>query len=450
MRRSCVIALLAGMCAAVAGAQEATPQQEAVLKLRENWYRVELLVFARRDSTALAAERWDPMPELAYPEGYRFLIDRELADRRLQDFAAFASSFDTNGRQELILPFTVEGVESLARPDAILKAPEPDRPDFLLEESTGTNETASSDTGTVNAADLATQGDDGSDVGAEPQEDPDPDADPNAPLLALPFVLLDESALEFRAQSRQLSARGSEVLFHKAWWAPLTDEQESVTIALDRGGDRAHIDWPALQGAIRIYRSRYLHADIDLWLNTDGPYLPPEWVMPAPPLPDPSLVGAHQDGSDADLSADARTVDDLLPRTEARSAYDTGFFARFELPPATADTAGINADNRPRDPDTGLEEATEGSPDTSAREPEYPFRHAIVHRQSRRMRGGEIHYLDHPVIGVILRLTPVDVDNLPVTSPEESVWRERHGFPAERVPAMPDAGEADRENLSLR
>jgi hypothetical protein len=33
---------------------------------------------------------------------------------------------------------------------------------------------------------------------------------------------------------------------------------------------------------------------------------------------------------------------------------------------------------------------------------------AIVHQQERRMRSGELHYLDHPSLGVLIQVTPVE------------------------------------------
>jgi len=65
--------------------------------------------------------------------------------------------------------------------------------------------------------------------------------------------------------------------------------------------------------------------------------------------------------------------------------------------------------------------------------PTYPFRHAIVHRQSRRMRSGETHYLDHPVLGVVIRITRNEGPEPPTRPPGEAAWRERHSLPLDTV-----------------
>ncbi len=54
--------------------------------------------------------------------------------------------------------------------------------------------------------------------------------------------------------------------------------------------------------------------------------------------------------------------------------------------------------------------------------PIYPFRHAVPMRQSRRMRSNEVHYLDHPLLGVVIKFTPVTADELAVIAEQQSSW----------------------------
>ena len=44
--------------------------------------------------------------------------------------------------------------------------------------------------------------------------------------------------------------------------------------------------------------------------------------------------------------------------------------------------------------------------------PVYPYRHAILLQQKRRMRSTEVHYIDHPRLGVVVKLTPLSTDEL--------------------------------------
>ncbi|MEL7046198.1 MAG: CsiV family protein, partial [Pseudomonadota bacterium] len=73
--------------------------------------------------------------------------------------------------------------------------------------------------------------------------------------------------------------------------------------------------------------------------------------------------------------------------------------------------------------------------------PVYPWRHAIVHKQSRRMRSQEIHYLDHPVIGVVIRVMPASEELQPLADEEDLAFRERHGLPVTLITV--DAYEGD-------
>ena len=40
----------------------------------------------------------------------------------------------------------------------------------------------------------------------------------------------------------------------------------------------------------------------------------------------------------------------------------------------------------------------------------YPFERAVLVKHKRRMRGGEVHYLDHPLLGIILRVSPYEFE----------------------------------------
>ena len=61
-------------------------------------------------------------------------------------------------------------------------------------------------------------------------------------------------------------------------------------------------------------------------------------------------------------------------------------------------------------------------------ETDYPWRHAIPLQQSRRMRGGELHYLDHPVLGVLIKLTQLDAESWRETyrAMQNWQWEDRH------------------------
>jgi hypothetical protein len=45
-------------------------------------------------------------------------------------------------------------------------------------------------------------------------------------------------------------------------------------------------------------------------------------------------------------------------------------------------------------------------------EQQYPYRHAVLLQQKRRMRSEEIHYIDHPLLGIVVTLTPMTPEEL--------------------------------------
>jgi hypothetical protein len=42
----------------------------------------------------------------------------------------------------------------------------------------------------------------------------------------------------------------------------------------------------------------------------------------------------------------------------------------------------------------------------------YPYQHAIALQQTRRMRSGEVHYIDHPAMALIVSITRIEGETL--------------------------------------
>ena len=379
-----------------------------------------LLIFVREDAASLGAERWDPLPELAYPDDYRYLVDPERAERRMAESLAFASVIDARGIQTLTVPAPVLPVDDSPRPDAQINEPyEAEDPNLPLLIGTDPNDAGPGtgrdedldesygDAGPMDAADDAL-------ALTEEAEDA-----PRA-LLALPEMLLPDSDLAFRAQARTLRRRGEQVLFHGHWWSRLPEDGESLPVILDRAGDPDATGWPVLQGTVHLHRARFLHVDVDLWLNTMASYLPAGWQIDPAPLPEPSVRGKTLQNEPVDPWAPAEP--------------EGGLAEPDDLPSAARDAAAPVIDEQPAD-----SEEIEAEPSV-VEGPDYPWRHAITHRQSRRMRSGETHYLDHPVLGVIVRLRPAGDELLPFAGDEELEFRERHGLPVDYL-LLPQDGE---------
>ncbi len=76
------------------------------------------------------------------------------------------------------------------------------------------------------------------------------------------------------------------------------------------------------------------------------------------------------------------------------------------------DRPGYPAGAQPA-PEAAVDAAEEKDADQEpAAEPRYPYRHAVKLEQQRRMRSNEVHYIDHPLLGIVIKLTPLDEDDL--------------------------------------
>ncbi|KGE03371.1 CsiV family protein [Pseudohaliea rubra] len=354
------------------------------------WYRVELLVFRHTDPGALSTEAWPVYPAVAYPERYRFLVDRALADRRLAAHPGADSRIDERGRQQLRLappqlaPDPNEPPPVV--PDFVALLPlEPARPDGHVGAVLPLEPTA------LNAP-------------------PDPNAPPPLPPA---FTTLDRRALP----AGRLTRDGAyEVLWHEAWLQPLADKSEAVPLLLDRSGDPDQVPWPRLQGSVRLYLSRYLHLETALWLNTKGSYLPEGWRAEPPPLAPASLVLEaallpQRDPARALLAGepwrpDARLADGALASDESSTSGPAASISGSD------DTVDASLPQDPNEADPG-----------------WPWRHSIVLEAQRRMRSNETHYIDHPVFGVVVRIEPLapqEKDSLgeALARPD---WDTRHG-----------------------
>lgn len=391
------LALLAAMANTSALAQE------------DRWFRVELLIFANESTEqpegAAIAEQWEATPTLGYPMASRFLIDPARVAQNAAEFDG-ESLVDEYGRQ--IITILSEGAvdtgatvptppgEALNVPDVTQPAPVPVPPTPVYQ---GGAPTDSVPAGLESAT--------------------------RKPLaLPQPFVLLPGDYQEFRGKAALMQRGGRyTVLFHETWVQPVAPEERSLPIVLDRSGDTQQ--WSRLQGTINLYLSRYLHVETNLWLNTAGEYLPGTWQMPAPPLGPPSLIIEEQAPVDI-AAAIGELAESALPGAEEASGVLEANASGAEIadrPEETIATGlrvnGTDEDITAPDPnEPGID--PEGEELTEIEPPVYPYRHAVLLEQTRRMRSNEIHYIDHPLLGMVIKFTPITAEELGAIADEQA------------------------------
>lgn len=350
----------------------------AVLQAEQSdWYQVELLIVEQPSATT-NGEVWPPFPSLTYPQNGRFLIDPQRLQERLQEHpSAIASHIDNRGRQVLELP----PLKASYRVTPPLREAE-DIPQASASVAAGDIPQASA---SAAAATTAASRDANTDADDAPEE---------APRLPVSHTLLSASEHEFRDKAAYMARQGGyRILFHERWWQPIPEGQAVRPIILDHSGDGG--SWPLLQGSIMLSRSRYLHLTTRLWLNTPGETFPGNGRMPTPPRGPASLVLKQQD---------ARALTWLLAPGVLPPRIDTQLFPR----PHTVEPA-----------------------------PEWPWQHAVTLEQQRRMRSGEIHYLDHPRLGLIIKLTALDRETLEGTDYDRDWYHLATGIPLQAL----DTGE---------
>ncbi|MCB1697748.1 MAG: hypothetical protein KDI10_17175 [Halioglobus sp.] len=364
----------------------------AALSQDHRWFRVELLVFANQSGGAPAgaatAEQFDPTPTLSYPTASRFLVDPALVEGNRAEFDG-ESVVDEYGRQIITIltqspaiagtatgmpPTGAAGGVTPAPPTPVTQtnpapaqAPAPLTPVFSDPSLAATAQAATSST------------------------------------LPRPYVILPRSYQEFAGKADVMQRSGRyPVLFHETWVQPLEPEPSSLPIVLDRSGDSQQ--WPALQGSVRLYLSRYLHIETNLWLNTAGQYLPGTWRMPAPPFGPPSLIIEEEEVVDMAAAIDG-VPGESAPATEATTAVVELAASGDTVTAVAADPAG---------------DAVAGVAVVEAVAPVYPYRHAVLLQQTRRMRSGEVNYIDHPMLGAIIKFTPVTAEQLAAIAQEQA------------------------------
>ena len=187
-----------------------------------------------------------------------------------------------------------------------------------------------------------------------------------------PIMVLD--TLEFANTVERFAYRSDiEVIWHQAWVEALdtaeTAYPHEITGQIEKENFR--ID---LSGTISLYRSRFIHIQPDLEVNQE--------IFT---IPDDAPV--------------ADNITETPEETTPESAVQMGQMNSQPEMTSPVMTESLTQESTP-------------SPAMKV-EPEWiPLRAAKIER-SRRMRSDEVHYLDHPLLGIVVKVSPW------VASPEE-------------------------------
>ena len=231
---------------------------------------------------------------------------------------------------------------------------------------------------------------------------------------------------------------GYELLWHQAWKQPMVSEEDAFWILIE-GGDNL-FDRHELEGSLRIHLSRFLHVTADLWLTDfglpeglDGIYSQSQLPSPANSFEACSQLRfqsiyidpeAETPPAPPELPAGTRLpawwtppYDCLLPREQLGGPAPL-FMAMN--PEAEAEVVSIEyqstdglmqrADNMPLPLISSAElKPLLPAPQTSIEfNQSQPVRQIVSVQMNRRMRSGEYHFIDHPLMGMLVRILPVE------------------------------------------
>jgi hypothetical protein len=216
-------------------------------------------------------------------------------------------------------------------------------------------------------------------------EDPGQEAASDAVELAhTPFYRLPRELRNLNSVSARLSEHaGFKVLFHEAWRQIVVSQERSPAVLIV-GGD-AFGEHNELEGSVTIHVSRYLHINTDLWLSefqTNAGQSRNQW--PALPQQPPKRLAQQASRSGTSL---------LEERHNTLGGANTFSFTKPSSTKASSHTALTDFLAAP-----------------------YLPREIITMHQSRRMRSDELHYLDHPRMGLLIKILPYTP---PQTEPDE-------------------------------
>ena len=416
---------------------------EALLNEPSGWLHVEVAVVIDASENALFSEQWPLSPEPRYPQRARWLIDPAADEELMSQYPAGELRTNERGAQTIVLPTPEQLIAEANAEMAAVMAQYlddlsagilPDVPDLSLpiaSDAASAENVASgrSAEGIQESGpsplpleawggqrrpldDLQPLALDELRAGVMALEDVPPRVMPTSttephndseaqqddtltaePPPALPTAFVKQEGSLLAQGLQHLSRRsGDQVRMYAAWLQP-PDATHLPLVLTDSADDS---DWPALQGFVQMVQRDGWRMGVNIWLNTQGDYLPDGLTLPAPPAqPDRTVF----------ISADSEEIlagDELRQRQQWLQAFhQTQLVGDFPPAPDIIDpySAGLTL------ADTDSLEPTTQEPLSANDASTWPYRHVIHVADTRSLLDGNVRYFDHPVIKILATYT---------------------------------------------
>ncbi|MDG1293446.1 MAG: CsiV family protein [Pseudomonadales bacterium] len=349
----------------------------------EDVYRIELIIFTNRNNLdafndnddSQVAEDWSAIPELSYPDNLVFLHPARLE------------------------PVAVEPIENIIeisppqREELIETIPESEI--LLVQEDTRT------------AVEKA--------------------------LASLPLLeYLDSETHLLNDMAKSIGRRSNhQVLFHQAWHQELGAAAIAPSIPI--AGGESFDNHRELEGSIKLNKDRYLHITSDLWLtqyilrnNAQWDRLTQEAtknslltasIIDINPVPDfpLDLVRMAEDAAIREAALAQIIEDEALYEFTLEQGGQVS--ESLEIPiDMNGDVINVTDESKDLDIDSGILESDIDALVNEAEELNVDLFEAsktYVLKEHRKMKRAEVHFLDHPMMGLIIQITKYEV---PVSS----------------------------------
>lgn len=326
-----------------------------------NWYQVEVLIFKNLESSAIGEEQWPHRVDSQYPaEAKQLQTGEEFTSLQEGPPALLDISADTSSawHLELFSEVLASTLKTLSNDKPPAADPATDQiaefevPELIVDDSVSVEATA--DAAITDHSELTI---------------------PSA------YRLLPEELHEFSTYAQNMRwSKNYRVLFHQSWRQAIKAKANSHSIIIESD---SHIgDYPELQGSIQLSVSRYLHLQTQLWLNmTELPWVEDEPRSTPPPPPN---------------SYDSPWGFVLPINIAAIDTWPEKSSPLIHSPETQAQQHLLNLDRRQREQLENIKTSR------------YPYAGAVLMNQQRRMRSSEEHYIDHPLFGLIIKITPYE------------------------------------------
>ena len=335
-------------------AQEADPNEE--LTAPDNWYQVEVILFTHQGNLGGETPPQDYRTE--FPDNWLELIDPNMPTQE-------------NGLPLANGGLVVELDTELSGQRLIPLASVPDPASGNQSED---NTSGNPDNQSLNGLDSDL---DNPALGYEPQYE-------------APFRLLDREFRDLNESATALDRRQYNVVFHQAWRFPAQGEDVDPWVIIKAG--QSLKGRYQIEGALRFYKSRFLHFQPNLWLlefandNTQLIELP-DFPIKAP------TIEAEIELSEAFSDIQLNGLDPVLNNiASAQPITDLAY-------PAAQQAKPLDLSNPVDDLAPLL--ITEHNRDNK-----YPVASVWVLNRSKRIDEDEIYYIDHPQMGAIVTIKP--------------------------------------------